>query len=101
MTNENVKSMPKKNYLNIVDVFNSKARAKIIEVLALYNELNISEIIKKTSLNHSCVKEHLRYLESINFVQEKQFGRVKIYRFRDENINARALKKLIELWSVE
>jgi len=101
MKNESSEFNREKYYLNIIDVFNSRARTKIIEILAINNELNISQIIKKTSLNHSCVKFHLDYLKKIDFIQEKKFGRIKIYRFKDENINARALKKLIELWSFE
>jgi predicted transcriptional regulator len=90
-----------KNNLRITNILSSRARIKILEILAFYNELNISEIIKQTKLNHSNVENHLKYLIKINFIQEKKFGRVKIYRFKDENINARALKNLINLWSSE
>lgn len=85
--------------LTLTNIFSSKARAKILEVLALENELNISEIIKITSLNHSCVENHLEFFKNMNFVEEKRFGRIRIYRFKDENINAHGLKNLINLWS--
>jgi predicted transcriptional regulator len=96
---ENYNSIPKD--LRISNILSSRARIKILEILAFYNELNISEIIKQTKLNHSSVENHLKYLIKINFIQEKIFGRIKIYRFKDENINARALKNLINLWSSE
>ncbi|MHA1454263.1 MAG: helix-turn-helix domain-containing protein, partial [Promethearchaeota archaeon] len=72
-----------------------------LELLAKKNELNISEIIRRTSLNHSSATRHLKSLEDLGFIQEKIFGRIKIYRFRSEDINARALKNLINLWGEE
>jgi len=80
-------------------VFCSVGRAKILELLANNKEMNISEIIRRTSLNHSSATRHLQSLTNLGFIQEKNFGRIKIYRFRSEEINARALKNLIDLWS--
>jgi len=84
--------------LNFEEVFCSKGRAKIIKVLSKNLELNISEIIKQTHLNHNDVKKHLKFLCQINFIQEKKFGRIYIYRFKDENFKANAITKLILLW---
>jgi DNA-binding transcriptional ArsR family regulator len=90
-----------KNTLSLDDVFSSRGRAKILDLLARHGEMNISEIIKRTSLNHSSTRAHLKSLEELGFIQEKIFGRIKIYRFRVEDVNARALKNLILLWSGE
>ncbi len=92
MTNE----IKKRN--KIEDLLGSKARIKILKSLALNGELNISLIISKTRINHSNVLKHLNLLESYNLVQKKKFGRIKIYRYRDENIKARSLKKFIQIW---
>ena len=94
----------------IEDLLGSKARIKILKSLALNGELNISLIISKTRLNHSNVLKHLEILknlnvlkhlnllESYNLIQKKKFGRIKIYRYKDENIKARSLKKFIQIW---
>jgi len=79
-------------------LFASRGRVKIIRLLAECGELNISEIAKRAHLNHSTTRRHLQFLEHAKIVQEKTFGRIKIYRFRLENIRARALKRFIELW---
>ncbi len=84
--------------LTLEGVLGSRGRCKIVKLLAIKNELNISEIIKQTHLNHIDVKKHLEYLEKINFVQEKRYGRIKIYRFKEENIKAKSLKNLILFW---
>jgi DNA-binding transcriptional ArsR family regulator len=90
--------MIKDDMLQLDQVFSSKGKAKILEILAINSELNISEIVKRSLLNHSNVVQHLNYLIGINFIQEKKFGRIRIFRYKIENIKARALKKMIEIW---
>ena len=85
----------------IEDLFGSRARVKILKELALKEELNISLIIKKTKLNHAGVKKHLRYLLDVGLVQEKKFGRIRIYRFKLENIKARSFLKFLRIWEDE
>ncbi len=85
----------------IENLLGSRARIKILKVLALNQELSISQIIKMTKLNHSSVKYHLTYLKSNNLVQEKIFGRIKIYRYKFEIIRAKSLSKFIEIWEGE
>lgn len=86
-----------KNNYSIEDLFCSKGRTKIIKTLALNKELNISKIIKNTKLNHTNVITHLDFLKRINFIQEKTFGRIKIYRYKEEDLKAHCIKKVIEL----
>jgi predicted transcriptional regulator len=69
-----------------------------LKILAKNEELSISQIIRGTKLNHSSVKYHLACLKSYNLVQEKVFGRIKIYRYKFENIRAKSLSKFIEIW---
>ncbi|TFG22095.1 MAG: ArsR family transcriptional regulator [Promethearchaeota archaeon] len=88
--------LEKKN--RIEDLLGSKARVKILALLAKENELNISSIIRKTHLNHSIVVKHLKKLIAANLAQEKKFGRIRIYRFKTENLKARSLKNFIEIW---
>ena len=86
-----------KKYL-IEELLGSKARLKILKTLVLNEELNISSIISKTKLNHANVLKHLNFLKSFNLIQEKKFGRIRIYRYKIENIKARSLKNFIEIW---
>lgn len=87
----------KEKYL-IENLFGSKARVKILKTLAQNEELTISLIINKTRLNYSNVAKHLNHLKSLDLIQEKKFGRIKIYRYKIENIKARSLKKFIDIW---
>ncbi len=84
--------------LKIENLLGSRARVKILKVLALNQELSITQIIKFTKLNHASVKCHLDYLKSYKLIQEKIFGRIKIYRYKFENIRAKSLKTFIDIW---
>ncbi|MFX1325888.1 MAG: ArsR family transcriptional regulator [Promethearchaeota archaeon] len=86
-----------KKYL-IEELLGSKARVKILKSLALNEELTLSLIISKTKLNYSNVVKHLNYLKDLNLVQEKRFGRIKVFRYKIENLKARSLKKFIDIW---
>ena len=86
-----------KDYI-IEDLLGSKARIKILKILAIHDELSITSIIKRTRLNHSNVLKHLNYLKSVNLIQEKNFGRIRIYRFKIENLKAKSLKNFIDIW---
>jgi len=96
-----LKTMIPSEIVNIEDVFSSRGRTKIIKLLALQNELNISKIVELTGLNHLSVKTHLFFFKEIEFVQEKKFGRIRIYRFKSENLKAKALRNLISFWEFD
>ncbi len=79
-------------------VLGSRAKVKILKELAKAEELTISLLIKKTKLNHSVVSKHLRQLTSLNLVQEKKFGRIRIFRYKIEEPKARSFRTLIDIW---
>jgi len=85
----------------VEDLLGSRARVKVIKALAIHEELTITLLIKTTKLNHVNVSKHLEYLKSIDFVQEKKFGRIRIFRYRLENNIARAFKSFIEIFEAE
>jgi DNA-binding transcriptional ArsR family regulator len=82
----------------IEDIFSSRGRIKILKELAESNELNISELCRRVDLNHSSTKSHLEVLLSSGLIEEKKFGRIKIYRYKIEDLRARSLKSLFNLW---
>lgn len=89
------------NKILFEDLLGSKARVKIIKVLALNEELTISLLINKTRLNYANVVKHLNYLKDLDLIQEKKFGRIKIYRYRIENRKAKILKDCIQILEEE
>jgi len=82
----------------IEDVFASKGRVKIIKILVKEEELNISEIVERCKLNHKSTLKHLQFLVEAGILQEKIYGRIRIYRIRIEDYRVKAIKKMIEVW---
>jgi len=82
----------------IEEVFSSKGRVKILRILSEIGELNISEIARRAGLNYTTTNQHLQVLENFNLVRHKTFGRIRIFRYNEENPRARMIKQLIEFW---
>ena len=82
----------------IEDVFSSKGRVKILAILSKIGELNISEIARRAGLNYATTNQHLQVLENHKLVRHKTFGRIRIFRYNNENPRARMIKELIEFW---
>ncbi len=93
-----LEQLPDSRPIPVELLFSSRGRIKIIRLLAECGELNISEIARRTQLNHSTARRHLQFLERAKLVQEKTFGRIRIYRYKVENLRALALRRFIELW---
>ena len=79
------------------ELFCSKARNRIIKILAERGELNISKIIKEANLNHTMAETHLEFLKETGLIQEKRFGRIRIFRFKQESPKARGIINFISL----
>ncbi|MEM2909964.1 MAG: helix-turn-helix domain-containing protein [Nitrososphaerota archaeon] len=75
----------------------SRGKKKILEVLANFGEVNISKIIKHTSLNHKLVNTYLKEMESLGLVRERRFGRVRMFRLSDSDVLKRMLRNVVEL----
>ena len=84
--------------MRIEDVFASRGRGRILRILAEIGELNISALARRAGLNYSTAREHLRVLEEAGLVRHKSFGRIRIFRFNDEDARARMIRRLVELW---
>jgi DNA-binding transcriptional ArsR family regulator len=84
--------------IGIEELLSSRGRIKILKELADSNELNISELCRRVDLNHSSTKSHLEVLLNSGLIEEKKFGRIKIYRYKIEDLRARSLRSFFDLW---
>ncbi|MEM1657749.1 MAG: metalloregulator ArsR/SmtB family transcription factor [Candidatus Jordarchaeales archaeon] len=82
----------------IEEVLSSRGRVRVLRILAEAEELNISEIARRAGLNHKATSNHLKVLRNAGLVQEKRFGRVRIFRIKSENAKAAAFKQLVDSW---
>ena len=84
--------------MNIEEVFSSKPRMKILRLVAQIGALNISDIARRINLNYSTTNQHLKLLESEGILQQRIYGRIRMYRFNGCSPKAIAVQNLIEVW---
>jgi DNA-binding transcriptional ArsR family regulator len=84
--------------MKIEEVFSSRPRMKILKLVARLGALNVSDIARRINLNYSATNEHLKLLEAEGILQQKIYGRIRMYRFNDCSPKAIAVQNLIEVW---
>ena len=87
--------------MEIEEVFSSKPRMKILKLISRLGSLNVSDIARRINLNYSTTNKHLRLLESEGILQQRTYGRIRMYKFNNVSPKARAVENLIEVWSQE
>jgi DNA-binding transcriptional ArsR family regulator len=84
--------------MQIEEVFSSKPRMKILKLIARLGALNISDIARRINLNYTTTNQHLKLLENEGILQQKVYGRIRMYRFNESSLKAKAVQNLIETW---
>ena len=82
----------------IEEVFGSKIRIRILRILAHKGELSLTSLINEIQTNYITALRHLYILQDNNLIEENKFGRIRIFRYKIENIKARMLRELITIW---
>jgi len=84
--------------MQVEEVFSSKPRMKILKFVARLGALNVSEIARRIGLNYSTTNQHLKLLEAEGILQQRVYGRIRMYKFNEGSPKARAVQSLIEVW---
>jgi predicted transcriptional regulator len=80
------------------EVFSSKSRMKILKLIYQLGQLNVSDVARRLKLNFASTSKHLKVLESEGILQERTYGRVRMYRFDEGSTKAKAVAALVEAW---
>jgi DNA-binding transcriptional ArsR family regulator len=83
--------------MELEEVFSSKPRMKILKLVYQLGSPNVSDIARRLKINFASTSEHLRVLQSEGILEERLYGRVRMYRFT-ESAKAKAVVALIEAW---
>ena len=84
--------------MDLEAVFSSKPRMKILKLIARLGALNISDIARRTNLNYMATNQHLKLLEAEGVLQQRSYGRIRMYKFNEASPKAKAVLSLIETW---
>lgn len=65
------------------EALSSKGRVRVLRVLMEAGELNASEIARRANLNYSTALSHLLALKRVGLVEERKYGRIRIFKIAD------------------
>ncbi len=74
---------------------------KILKLIARLGELNVSDIARRIGVNFTTTSRHLKVLEDEGILQQKVYGRIRLYRFNQASPKAKAVQNLLETWEKE
>ena len=84
--------------MELEEVLSSKSRMKILKLIYQLGQLNVSDVARRLRLNFASTSKHLKLLESEGILQERTYGRVRMYRFNEGSAKAKALQNLLDVW---
>ena len=82
----------------VEELFSSYGRVKIMTIMMESNELNISEITRRSGISHSSVEVHLELLVELGLLTEKRFNRIRIFSVNHSNLYTNALGRFLSEW---
>ena len=71
---------------------------KILKLVARLGELNVSDVARRIGVNFTTTSRHLRVLEEEGILQQRVYGRIRMYRFNQASPKAKVVQDLIEVW---
>lgn len=71
---------------------------KILKLIYTLGSLNVTDVARRVKLNFTSTAGHLRILEAEGILQERTYGRIRMYRFNEGAKKAKAVAVLIEAW---
>ncbi len=84
--------------MELEEVFSSKPRMKILKLLDKLGQLNVSDIARRIKMNYAVTDDHLKLLEAEGILQQRVYGRIRLYRFNETSAKAKAVQNLIQVW---
>lgn len=85
--------------LSLERVLSSSGRIRILTLLSAIEELHLTEIAKRTEQSYSATGRHLDDLTNAEIVEERDYGRVRVFRLNRSNNRARLVQEMILKWN--
>jgi DNA-binding transcriptional ArsR family regulator len=82
----------------VEQLFSSYGRVKVMDIMIESDELNISEITRRSGISHSSVSLHLGFLVKAGLLTEKKFNRIRIFRVNHSNPYTSVLARFLADW---
>jgi DNA-binding transcriptional ArsR family regulator len=80
-------------------ILSSSGRIRILTLLAEVDQLHLTEIAKRTDQSYSATERHLGDLLQAGIVEERDYGRVRVFKLNLASDRAKLLQELILKWN--
>ncbi len=80
-------------------VLSSSGRIRILTLLSEVEQMHLTEIAKRTEQSYSAAERHLDDLSKTGIVEERDYGRVRVFKLNLSNERAKLLQELILKWN--
>jgi DNA-binding transcriptional ArsR family regulator len=80
-------------------ILSSSGRIRILALLSEVEQLHLTEIAKRTVQSYSATERHLDDLRLAGIVEERDYGRVRVFKLNPSNDHAKLLQELILKWN--
>lgn len=64
----------------LLELVGSKAMIRVLKVLTEEGELHISEVTRRTRMNHVAVERCVKRLRDLGLLEERRYGRIRVLR---------------------
>ncbi|MEB3773484.1 MAG: ArsR family transcriptional regulator [Desulfurococcales archaeon] len=81
--------------MDIEEVFGSRGRIRVFKYLLEEGYANISRIARETRLHYKIVRKYLEEFKALGLVEERRYGRLRIYALNLSDPRIGALKDLL------
>ncbi|MEM1928075.1 MAG: winged helix-turn-helix domain-containing protein [Acidilobaceae archaeon] len=83
--------------MSLEDVVSSKGKLKILKILMKRSQANITRIVRETGLRYELALRHLEELKKMGLVEERRYGRLRIFEINHRNPRVGLLKEVIDI----
>lgn len=84
--------------MKLEQVFSSVPRMKILKLIWQLGQLNVSDVARRIKLNYTSTINHLQLLEAESILEHRTYGRIQMFRFKEDSVKAKAVQNLIKTW---
>ncbi len=81
--------------MDVEKLLASKGRVRILRILLKEGQVNISRLVRETGLHHRLIVKHLEELKKMGLVEERRYGRLRVYEINLSDPRVSALRDLL------
>lgn len=81
--------------MSLEKLLSSKGRVRILKVLLEEEQVNITRLVRETGLHHRLVVRHLEELKEMGLVEERRYGRLRVFEVNLKDPRVSALRELL------